>query len=153
MPEPSSASGAPDVRLERFLPAEPARVFAAWTEPGLMARWMSPRGRAEVSLDLRIGGSLEVVMIDGTTRIEHRGTFLEVDPPRRIRFTWLSEHTAMTESIVTVELTPDAGGTRLLLRHERLPATAAASHAGGWGAMVDRLRDLLPGPSAREVPS
>jgi uncharacterized protein YndB with AHSA1/START domain len=145
----SPATRASEVRIERILPALPADVFAAWTDAGLMGRWMSPRGRAEVTVQAVVGGRLEVVMIDGTTRIEHQGEFLEVDPPRRLRFTWRSPYTGDGPSIVTVELTQVEAGTRLLLIHERLPdAAAVASHAAGWGAILDRLTvELEPLPS------
>jgi plastocyanin len=48
--DPSPATRASEVRITRVLPALPPVVFAAWTDAGLMGRWMSPRGRAEVTL-------------------------------------------------------------------------------------------------------
>jgi uncharacterized protein YndB with AHSA1/START domain len=44
------------VRLERLLPAPVAEVFAAWTDPALMAKLLSPTGYAEVEADPRVGG-------------------------------------------------------------------------------------------------
>jgi uncharacterized protein YndB with AHSA1/START domain len=145
------ASGPTEVRIERLLAVPPADAFAAWTDARLMSRWMSPRGRAEVTVQPVVGGRLEVVMVDGSTTIEHRGEFLEVDPPRRLRFSWISPYTGDVPSIVTVELTPVERGTRLILVHDRLPdADAVASHAGGWGAILDRLAVLLsPVPDER----
>ena len=145
MKVPSLATGAPEVRITRVLPALPADVFAAWTDPELVGRWMSPRGRAEVAVHAVVGGRLEVVMVEGTTRIEHHGEFLEIDPPWRLRFTWRSPYTGDVPSIVTVELTAVESGTRLVLIHERLPdAGAVASHEGGWAAILDRLASVFP---------
>jgi uncharacterized protein YndB with AHSA1/START domain len=143
-------AAAPVVRLERRIPAPPAAVFTAFTDPVMLARWMSPVGRAEVAVDPRVGGRLLVAMIDGDVRIEHRGEFLELDPPRRLRFTWSSVHTSEVETMVTIELAPAGDGTRLILIHERLPTQAVASHAGGWGAMIDRLAGLLGSQPASE---
>lgn len=69
--------------LERVLPATPQEVFAAWTTPERMAAWMSPAGAAEAEVDLRVGGAFRVVMVEHD-RLEHTGSYLEVDPPRRL---------------------------------------------------------------------
>lgn len=135
----------PDDALEirRSLPAPPDRVFAAWTDPSWLARWMSPVGAARVEADPRPGGRLRVVMVGADREIEHVGEFLEVVPPHRLSFTWRSAYTDDRPSVVTVNLAATDGGTDLTLRHERLPAGAAASHRGGWGTMLERLAGLL----------
>jgi uncharacterized protein YndB with AHSA1/START domain len=127
--------------LHRTIAATPERLFRAFTRPEELARWMSPVGHAEVEVDLRIGGALRVAMIGDGIRMEHTGQFLELDPPHRIAFTWQSDYTGGVATRVIVDLaeTMDGSGTDLTLRHELLPASARASHAGGWGAMLDRL--------------
>ena len=144
---------AESVRLERLVPASPAEVYAAWTEATLLRQWMSPFGHAEVTVDVRVGGALNVVMVDAGVRIEHTGEFVELDPPRRLRFTWSSPYTGSDPTIVTVALAPEGNGTRLVLTHERLPADVVASHAGGWGVMVDRMAGVLAAKAGQEVES
>lgn len=131
------------VRIERLIAAPPARVFAAWLDPALLARWMSPVGHAEADIEPRVGGRLRVSMIDGDVRIEHRGQYRELVPDRRLVFTWQSPYTGPDPSVVTVELEPVEAGTRLTLIHERLPAEAVESHRSGWGPMLDRLGELV----------
>ena len=77
-----AAAAGHDVRLERLLPAPVADVFAAWTDPALMAKWLSPTGYAEVETDLRVGGHFAVTMIGDDLRLEHTGEYLVIDPPR-----------------------------------------------------------------------
>jgi uncharacterized protein YndB with AHSA1/START domain len=125
--------------IERVLAASPAEVFDAWTAPARMADWMSPFGHAEATVDLRVGGAFLVVMVGADERIEHTGEYLELDPPRRLVFTWTSPHTGPEPSLVTVELHPHDVGTRLTLSHERLPSEVVESHRGGWGSMLERL--------------
>ena len=139
------------IQLERLLPVPVEEVFAAWTEPAQMARWLSPTGRAEVHADVVVGGRLRVVMIDDDVRIEHDGEFLEVQPPVRLSFTWRSRYTGETPSVVTVELHDEAGSTRLVLHHDRLPPEARASHEGGWGAILDRLSAVIDTDGSREA--
>ena len=128
------------VEVERRLPAPMAEVFRWLTEPGLMARWMTPVGTATAMVDLRVGGALSLVMRGGDTVIEHTGTYIEIEPPRRLAFTWASPFTGAEPSLVTVELEPDGDhDTVLRLRHSRLPDAATESHRGGWGKMLGRL--------------
>lgn len=143
MTAPELARGGPVVRVERLLPATPDAVSRAFTDPALLRRWMSPVGHAEATVDLRVGGTLHVAMIEGDVRIDHTGQFLELDRPRRMRFTWNSPYTGASRSVVTVALAPDGDQTRLTLVHEQLPVDVVASHQTGWSAMVERLVGVL----------
>jgi uncharacterized protein YndB with AHSA1/START domain len=131
------------IRVERLLPAPIEDVFDAWTNAARMAVWFSPVGRAEVEADPVVGGRLRVVMIDGDVRLEHDGEFLDVRRPTRLTFTWRSRYTGDRPTVVTVELSDEDGKTRLVLNHDRLPPEERASHAGGWGAILDRLSAAL----------
>jgi uncharacterized protein YndB with AHSA1/START domain len=131
------------VRIEMTLHAPIEAVYAAWTQPEAMARWLAPIGQAHVEADVRVGGRFRVVMIGDGMSIEHTGEYLTVEPPRELSFTWQSAYTGREPSIVTVTLTRDGDSTRLLLLHERLPEDAAESHRGGWGAILRRLVEEL----------
>jgi uncharacterized protein YndB with AHSA1/START domain len=138
------ASGAAEptsLELRRRLPAGADEVFAAWTDPEVMGRWLSPVGHAEVEVDLRVGGRFRLIMGAEDRRLEHSGEYLEIAPPRRLVFTWRSPYTGPGPSLVTVELRPAEDGTELLLTHERLPADQVEPHTGGWGRMLDRLAE------------
>ena len=133
-------SGPAFLEVERRLPAPIAEVFRWWTEPQMLARWMTPVGTVTASVDLRVGGALRIVMRSADTMIEHTGTYTEIEPPRRLAFTWASPFTGIEPSLVTVVLEPDGDhATILRLRHSALPEAAAESHRGGWGVMLDRL--------------
>jgi uncharacterized protein YndB with AHSA1/START domain len=132
------------VEIHRRLPAPVGEVFQWWTDPERLREWMSPVGTVEAEVDLRVGGKIRIVMRGDGMEIEHLGTYLKIEPPRRLVFTWTSPYTGPRPSIVTLELEPDGvGATRLHLVHQQLPKAATASHRGGWGAMLDRLGDRL----------
>jgi uncharacterized protein YndB with AHSA1/START domain len=83
--------------LVRTIKAAPEKVFAAWTKPRTLKRWMAPSDDMKVAVaetDLRIGGRYRIVMreADGT---EHRvgGAYREIDPGRKLAFTWVWEST------------------------------------------------------------
>jgi uncharacterized protein YndB with AHSA1/START domain len=127
--------------VERVLPASPDEVFDAWTTPSRMAAWMSPVGAAEAEVDLRVGGSFRVVMVEAL--LEHRGEYLEIERPTRLVFTWVSAFTGADPSVVTVELHPHDDGTRVVLTHEHLPEDVVDGHRDGWGTMIERLAGIL----------
>jgi len=136
--------------LRRTYDAPLDAVWAAWTEPAKMKHWMAPADayeESEVTVDLRIGGRYRIVMHapDGRT---HRvgGTYREIVPPRKLVYTWAWESTPERESLVTVELRPDGGGTELLLTHQRFfDRDARDRHQQGWIGCLDRLaRHLHP---------
>jgi uncharacterized protein YndB with AHSA1/START domain len=137
LPIPATA-----VRLERLLLASVADVFAAWTDPVLMAKWFSPTGYAEVENDLRVGGRFRVTMIGDDIRLEHTGEYLVIDPPRQLSFTWCSPYTGEHPSQVDVFLSASGPATLLILSHTRLPETTRSSHEGGWVTILERLASL-----------
>ncbi|HEV2027711.1 MAG TPA: SRPBCC domain-containing protein [Candidatus Dormibacteraeota bacterium] len=133
-------SGPGVIEIRRRLPAPVAEVFRWWTEADRLREWMSPVGTVEAEVELRVGGALRIVMRGEGTVIEHFGKYIEIDPPRRLVFTWASPFTGAEPSLVTLELEPEgADATQLLLVHSRLPESVAKSHRDGWGTMLDRL--------------
>ena len=132
------------IEIHRRLPAPIDEVFRWWTDPSLLEEWMTPIGTVEAEVDLRVGGLLRIVMKGDGRVIEHTGQYLEIDPPRRLVFTWVSPYTGSVPSVITIEL--QAAGdelTDLHLIHSRLPDEAAHWHRGGWDAMLDRLGSRL----------
>jgi uncharacterized protein YndB with AHSA1/START domain len=141
------------LRLERLLPAPIATVFAAWTNPALMAQWLTPIGYAEVEADVRVGGRFRVTMLDGDVRLEHTGEYLVVDPPRRLSFTWLSPFTGGHASQVDVTLTDRGPATLLVLSHRGLPSDTRSSHEGGWVRILERLSVVVVHETSRTTTS
>jgi uncharacterized protein YndB with AHSA1/START domain len=137
------------LHIERSFPASRERVFEAWTDPELFARWFTPPGGTsdKADIDLRVGGSWSVAM-----RLRKRmprawafGTYLEVDPPTRLVYTlaWRGVPSG-PENLVTVEFQELDGQTRIKLTHERLGTRRGrAFHAWGWRHSLPRLDELL----------
>jgi uncharacterized protein YndB with AHSA1/START domain len=132
-----SAQPSTPVVVQRILPVDPDRAFDAWLEPSELRTWMAPV--SDVEVDARVGGGFRIVMDRDEAHggpIEHGGEYRELDRPRRLVFTWISPYTD-GESVVTVDLAPDPGGTRLVLTHEGLPPESRDGHAEGWGSFLD----------------
>ena len=90
---------------------------------------------------------------DGHAGHTAAGTIVDVEPGKRVVFTWGWEDSgdpAPGGSTVTVTLTPVAAGTEVRLEHDGLTDEQAAHHAVGWNHFMDRLvaagRDGDAGP-------
>ena len=140
------------VNLRRILPADVARVFEAWSSAKAMSRWfvVDPGWTARATNDFRVGGKHRVEMDrgDGTIFVAF-GEYLEIDPPRRLVFTWNSALPAVRNSVVTIELKPVGTMTELTLTHELLPDTdEGRAHGIGWEGSLVNLERYLTGTRA-----
>jgi uncharacterized protein YndB with AHSA1/START domain len=137
----------PIVQIRRRVSAPADEIFDLWTKPDLMVRWMSPFPGAvdcKASCDLRPGGAFSLVMLSGEASREVSGTYVEIDRPRKLVFTWIGPLTNNVNTLVTVELNPRGDETDLVLTHERLPTPAIhEGHTKGWGHILDHLADAV----------
>lgn len=132
-------SGRTAVRLERHLPDPPAVVWGALTERDQLRSWFPSDvilsgGRWEVGASITFPFPPDLIDMTLT------GEVLEVDEPHLLVFTW-------GEDRLRFELTPENGGTHLVLIDE-LPPSSAARNAAGWDECLDRLAGLEPPPEA-----
>lgn len=136
------------VRREIEIAARPETVWELLVDPEKALRWWGIGAR----FDPRPGGELRVHVIPGSVV---SGEFVEVDPPRRLVYTWgWSEGGGGPElvppgsSTVEIELEPTATGTGTTLRlvHRGLPnEESAAQHGGGWDNYLGRLAVVAAG--------
>lgn len=129
------------VTISKQLPAPPEVVFDAWTKPEDMSQWFSPMTTASIpKLELREGGEYRIDMHGDPKDYIHTGKYIEIDRPRRLVFSWVSDGTEQRESIVTLEFKPHGGGTLLTLTHEKLPSEKSGKeHEQGWTAIMEKL--------------
>lgn len=137
----------PSLALKRRLKAPPQKVYEAWTQPEKMIRWWGMGGERTpiAETDLRIGGRYRVQFWgpDG----EHHsvsGVYREVEPPRKLVFSWAWQSTPERESQVTIDIRPDADGSILTLTHENFfDEQARDGHRGGWTRALDQLEAVF----------
>jgi uncharacterized protein YndB with AHSA1/START domain len=126
----------PTLEIERTVRARPETVFAYFTDSHRYTAWMG----VEAELDATPGGIYRVKVPQGFYAV---GEFVEVEPPRRLVFTWGWEgdpEVPPGSSRVEITLTPDGAGTLVRLVHSGLPhQDAIAMHTQGWERYLGRL--------------
>jgi len=129
----------PAVRLERHLADPPSVVWRAITERDQLRSWF-PCDVVVEGGSWEVGRPITFLFPAHVIDLTLTGEVLEVDAPQALAFTWGDE-------VLRFELTPESGGTRLVLIDE-LPGGAAARNAAGWDDCLDRLAGLQPAPDA-----
>jgi len=139
----------PTLRMERTFDAPAQRVFDAWTSPEVLRRWWHAEHDWETTLaevDLRVGGAVRIVMRDPEKDAEYGGggQYLEIDPPRRLVFTWYWDGNA-TRQVIEVDFEEGDGGvTTVRFTHRDLwDEEAVRDHEDGWSNCFENLDGVL----------
>ena len=141
------------LQISRVINAPRDRVYAAWTDPKQLLQWFGPETvqTKQIIADVRIGGEFrwDVVNRDGENMTVH-GQYREVEPGRRIVFTWQwddDENWEKHVSVVTVELSDANGGTEVRLTHDQLPNEKSRdNHEQGWNSVLNKLENFCGKP-------
>jgi uncharacterized protein YndB with AHSA1/START domain len=142
-----SAAVKPSLTIKRRFNAAPEKVFAAWTDPEKVKRWMGP-GEVKVlsvECDLRSGGRYRWLMQapDGEQH-DVSGVYRELIPNEKLVFTWAWKSTPERESLITLTFKPDGAGTIMTLLHEQFFDEAARDrHQQGWNGAMEKLATYL----------
>jgi uncharacterized protein YndB with AHSA1/START domain len=153
------------VEFDREFRASRADVFAAFVDREAVLDWWAPRGwfTQTAEMDVRVGGKYRFGMRseEHPSLMHVSGEYLDVDPPRLLRFTYVWEPGGAGErwrphrligvrTTVTLEFIDLGKATRVRIRHEGFPSSEAAQlHRGGWSSNWDCLEEYLAGGSVK----
>ena len=135
------------VNINKTIAAPIEKVFNAWLDPTILSQFILPMpgmAQPEVENDPREGGTFTIVMQVGDHKIPHTGTYLEINSPNKLMFSWQSPEST-DDSVVTLTLQAlSEQSTQLQLQHVRfIDEQRRANHEGGWGNIVDTLNEVL----------
>lgn len=126
------------VRLDRRLSASPVQVWAAWTDPVRLGRWLAP-------VESGAPGPGQTFVLRMAPRETATCTVTAWEPPRRLDLIW--DYSGEGRSRFRLRLRGlDDGGTHVLLDHDRLHSTSnLVEYAAGWHTHVEGLVAHLRG--------
>lgn len=141
------STGSTSITVRREIAATAGELFDAWLDPEMLAEIMRPGSNtpATVSNEARVGGTFSIEMHRDGNHYPHAGTYLTIDRPHVLEFTWISIATKGMASKVRVEfhvLSTDATKprTEVVLRHDKLLDEAnGKGHTEGWTGILDVL--------------
>lgn len=132
------------LNLKRFFPVAPEKVWRAWIDADALRVWFGQTEAAgwQAEMDVRVGGRFRFVMqhADGA-RYDAHGAYRELEPGRRLAFSWSWRSRAeAAEGVITVDFAPAGGGTEMLFRLEPL---TDPRERDAWRADFQRLELYL----------
>jgi uncharacterized protein YndB with AHSA1/START domain len=141
-----------EIRLTRLFDAPRHLVFEAMTRPEHVKQWWGRLGEGYsvpvCEIDLRPGGKWRFVNRHPHGEAAFHGEYREIAPPDRLVFTEIFEEFPDTVSLVTTELTEEAGKTRMTATvrypsQEVRDIVLGSGMSQGAGISYDRLEDLV----------
>jgi uncharacterized protein YndB with AHSA1/START domain len=136
-----------DLTVSRTIPASAEKIFDVWMNPKSPGGpWF---GAERVIWNPTVDGLFYVAMKHEGRIWPHYGRFIEIDRPRKVEYTWVSEATKGVESVVAVRLEPRGEETEVTLRHSGVPDDELGRrHKDGWTWILSTLAEALGGRRA-----
>ncbi|MFL6128075.1 MAG: SRPBCC domain-containing protein [Mycobacteriales bacterium] len=125
------------VRFARHYQASPEELWAAWTEPDRIARWLGATVRGG---PVEPGASFRLVWAEGADN-QAELVVRELKRPELLEWEWTIAGEPPT--VLRVDFVAAGGGTDLVLDHRGLPLGQYAALAAGWHAYLDALGALV----------
>ena len=131
----------------KIIDAPVERVFDAWLDPEMLAKFMIPGDGMTVSkveTDAQVGGRFTIVMVSGEKEMPHAGTYLEIEPHSKLSFTWEAPWSAEGSSVEILFKRIGDAKTEIQLTHVKFSDEESRdSHLGGWNAILRKLAEIL----------
>jgi len=143
-----------EVKVSHRFKASAERVYDAWLDPDKVRlrtttalQSMGLSGEiAQCEIDATVGGTFLISDMRDGNEAKHWGTYLELERPRKIVFTWITDESEESDpSKVSLTIEPDGDGCLVTIVHE-LDAKWAdykEQTAMGWSSALQATERVL----------
>ena len=110
------------LKIVREFSASPETVFDVFTKPEAMRVWWTDQTTFDI--DLRVGGHWTIVRKEKDMTYTAIGKYLEVERPRRLRYTYEMPQFSPNADVITIDIEPDEKGGSIMTFMEDGPDIA-----------------------------
>ena len=143
-----------EVKVTHQFRASAQRVYDAWLDPAKVRIWMKGAAQRlglagdirEVEIDPKVGGKFLFTDMRDGAEARHWGTYLELDRPKKIVFTWITDESEEADpGTVTLTLQPTDEGCLANITHviDAKWADYIKQTKDGWNSMLQATDELL----------
>jgi uncharacterized protein YndB with AHSA1/START domain len=143
-----------EVKVSHRFQASAERVFDAWLQPEKVRVWMRTALQSmglsgeigQIEIDPKVGGTFLFSDMRDGKEMRHRGTYLELERPRKIVFTWIVDgFEELDPSDVELTIEPKGEGciATIIHRMDCKWADYAARTEKGWRCYLEATGVLL----------
>jgi uncharacterized protein YndB with AHSA1/START domain len=143
-----------EAKVSHHFKSTAEQVYDAWLDPKKVRIWMAAALKSlglsgdiqRIEIDAQVGGKFFFSDMRDGTEARHWGTYLELDRPTRIVFTWIvDESEEANPSKVTLTIHPEADGCMATIVHEMDKAWLdyVAQTENGWSRMLQQVDNIL----------
>ncbi|MBE2320843.1 SRPBCC domain-containing protein [Solirubrobacter sp. CPCC 204708] len=135
------------VQVARVVRAPRVKVYRAFLDPELVARWLAPEDSivSTATVDERVGGVHRVEMLTPSGEAHMFDSVIsELVPDERIVLIFKFAPNA-EETVLTVTLRDVPGGTEVVLEHRNITAEGPLNEQSvdaGWNSVLDKLEGV-----------
>mgnify|MGYP002620079328 CR=1 FL=1 len=105
----AETNDSPSLQIVRRFVVSPETVFDTLTKPDDMRIWWN-EGETIFDIDLRVGGRWTIINRRGGEEYTATGEYLEVERPRRLKYTFAMPQFSPNSDTIAVEIEPEGDG-------------------------------------------
>ncbi len=146
-----TAANSEAVVVTRRLDVTIQKVFDAWLDPARAGKFLfaTPTGTmVRVDIDARVGSAFNITERRDGDDVEHVGTYLEIDRPHRLAFTFGVPKYSKILTRVGIDFKPLPTGCEVTLTQEGTLPEWVERTREGWGKILATLAAKLESEGA-----
>lgn len=120
-----------------YIRTTPRKLWNALTRGDFMAKYW----HARIDSTWKVGAPVRTYTRKGT--LDWDGKVLEVDPPRRLSYTFRITGFQKRSSRIVFQIEPTGAAVKLTLSHYGIEARCRTGIAGGWPVFFSSLKTIL----------